>query len=95
MLEHKIYVVFSFLSGPVVGIFGGAGPPVLRGMMSKIVSSDDQGKLTLSGNREQNGSKFSLPQLIPIIPLQSTCSILHELGDLSRPDWSRAMVDKS
>ena len=75
MLEHKIYVVFSFLSGPVVGIFGGAGPPVLRGMMSKIVSSDDQGKLTLSGNREQNGSKFSLPQLIPIIPLQSTCSI--------------------
>lgn len=75
MLEHKIYVVFSFLSGPVVGIFGGAGPPVLRGMMSKIVSSDDQGKLTLSGNREQNGSKFSLPQLIPITPLQSTCSI--------------------
>ena len=29
--------------GPIVGIFGGAGPPVYRAMMSKIVSADDQG----------------------------------------------------
>ena len=32
------------LSAPIVGIFGGAGPPVFRAMMSKIVSADDQGK---------------------------------------------------
>lgn len=32
-----------FLLGPLVGIFGGAGPPVYRAMMSKIVSADDQG----------------------------------------------------
>lgn len=72
MLEHEF---IFFLSGPIAGIFGGAGSPVLRAMMSKIVSSDDQGKLTLSGNRRQNGSKFSLPQFISITPLQSTCSI--------------------
>jgi len=30
---------------PIIGIFGGAGPPVFRAMMSKIVSADDQGSL--------------------------------------------------
>ena len=33
-----------FFSAPLVGIFGGAGQPVFRAMMSKIVSTDDQGK---------------------------------------------------
>lgn len=35
----------TVLSAPVIGIFGGAGPPVFRAMMSKIVSADDQGSL--------------------------------------------------
>ena len=34
----------SVLSAPIIGIFGGAGPPVFRAMMSKIVSADDQGR---------------------------------------------------
>ena len=33
-----------FFTAPLVGIFGGAGQPVFRAMMSKIVSTDDQGK---------------------------------------------------
>lgn len=48
---HGIEYIFFILSGPIVGIFGGAGSPVLRAMMSKIVSSDDQGKLTLRNGR--------------------------------------------
>ncbi|CAH3125439.1 unnamed protein product [Porites lobata] len=44
MLGFSETLLLVFLS-PVVGIFGGAGPPVLRGMMSKIVSLDDQGSL--------------------------------------------------
>ena len=96
MLEHKIYVVFSFLSGPVVGIFGGAGPPVLRGMMSKIVSSDDQGY----SKRQQRTKwiKIFLASTYTNYTLAVDLfnfTILHELGDLSRPDWSRAMVHKS
>ena len=45
----SINIVFGmFLLGPLVGIFGGAGPPVYRAMMSKIVSADDQGIHVLS-----------------------------------------------
>lgn len=36
---------FMVFMAPLVGIFGGAGQPVFRAMMSKIVSTDDQGSL--------------------------------------------------
>lgn len=38
-------------SAPIIGIFGGAGAPVFRAMMSKIVSADDQGiKINVTHN---------------------------------------------
>ncbi|KAJ7383109.1 hypothetical protein OS493_030639 [Desmophyllum pertusum] len=43
-LGFSTTLLMVFIS-PIVGIFGGAGPPVLRAMMSKIVSADDQGSL--------------------------------------------------
>lgn len=57
---HGIEYIFFILSGPIVGIFGGAGSPVLRAMMSKIVSADDQGKLTYSKQRKIKWIKILL-----------------------------------
>ena len=87
MLEHEFF--FFFLSGPIAGIFGGAGSPVLRAMMSKIVSSDDQGKLTLSGNRRQMDQSFpclSLHQLHP-------CSGLVQFHNFTRTGRFLARAD--
>jgi len=44
LLGFSTTLLMVFMS-PLVGIFGGAGGPVLRAMMSKIVSADDQGSL--------------------------------------------------
>lgn len=41
----------TVLSAPIIGIFGGAGPPVFRAMMSKIVSADDQGRNDVIDNK--------------------------------------------
>ena len=44
---------FNPFLGPLIGILGGAVSPVLRAMMSEIVSADDQGIwLSLCGFRE-------------------------------------------